>query len=83
MNWDYHLQPHVERELSKLDQQTRAAVFAALDALMPAMDGPHQPPPGTKVLRHVKPTTWRLRIGDWRVLFRPDASAKVVVVHST
>jgi mRNA interferase RelE/StbE len=81
VNWRLAITPSAERDLSKLDRQTLTTVRSKLEALLPMIEGSHQPPPGTKRLRHTTPETWRLRVGDWRVLYRIDRSARAIIVH--
>lgn len=67
--------PAARRELRQLPRDVAERVAAAIDGLA------HVPrPPGCLVLRHYLPLTWRLRVGDWRVLYEIDDDAGVVTI---
>jgi hypothetical protein len=57
MTWRPFLTDTALRDLKRLDRQTAASIREAVTSLLIDLDGPHQPPPGTKLLRHVKPPT--------------------------
>jgi mRNA-degrading endonuclease RelE of RelBE toxin-antitoxin system len=63
------------RDFGKLDPAMRKRVAAAVERL---------PLGDTRRLSATKPPTWRLRIGDWRVLYvkpEPDVILVVRVQH--
>lgn len=65
--------------LRRLDRTQRARLEAAIDQL--ALD----PAPGPG--RDIRPLQgthglWRLRVGDWRVIFRLDAERHVIQIAS-
>jgi len=64
-----------ERDISRLARQTARRVILAIRALR---ENPR--PPGCLVLRNYHPPTWRIRVGDWRVLYEIDDQASVVTV---
>jgi mRNA interferase RelE/StbE len=39
-------------------------------------------PPGCLLLRDYEPPTWRLRVGDWRILYKIDDEAGLVRVRN-
>lgn len=62
------------RELDALED----AVFARIDLkIMALSDNPR--PPGCKKLKGYK-DTWRIRIGDWRVVYIVDDAARLVSI---
>lgn len=62
------------RELDALEE----AVFARIDLkIMALSDNPR--PPGCKKLKGYK-DTWRIRIGDWRVVYIVDDAARLVSI---
>ena len=72
----YHLEikPSAAKELDALDH----ALFARIDRKILALaENPR--PPGCKKLRGYK-DQWRIRVGDWRVVFIIDDDAKRVSV---
>ena len=62
------------RQARKLDPRTKARIRAAIDALR---DNPR--PPGVRALVH-SPGLLRLRVGDWRVIYRVEDARVVVIV---
>ena len=68
------IKPSAGKELDALDD----ALFARIDRkIMPLAENPR--PPGCKKLRGYK-DHWRIRVGDWRVLYVIDDAAKRVSV---
>ncbi|MCA1817607.1 MAG: type II toxin-antitoxin system RelE/ParE family toxin [Acidobacteria bacterium] len=61
-----------ERDLDKLDRTVLSRVAAAIDAL--TLD---PRPPGCRKLIN-RAGTWRVRVGDWRVLYEVDDAARLV-----
>ena len=69
------IQPHAERHLAKLPPHVAPRIRDAILAL-----GEAPRPPGAKKLRGSR-DTWRVRVGDYRVLFVVDD--RNAVVHVT
>lgn len=68
------LKPSARKELESLPDTVLARVIRKLESLQ------HEPrPPGCKKLRGYK-DSWRIRIGDWRVVYIVDDTAKLVSV---
>jgi mRNA interferase RelE/StbE len=78
--WRIEVKPTAEKRFLKLDKATRRRILQALRDLE-AAEHP---------LRHtnVRALTgellgdYRLRIGDWRILFTPDSAAKTLHVYA-
>lgn len=72
--WSIIVTPRAERELLGLQSQDQQRVRAALDRMVAA--------PSQVDRRKLAGGSgdWRLRVGDLRVLFRPDAPRRVYVV---
>lgn len=69
------IKPSAARELDALDD----AFFARLDAkIMALAENPR--PPGCKKLKGYK-DQWRIRVGDWRVLYIIDAAKLVSITR--
>jgi len=64
-----------ERDLRRLSGEVAGRVSAVIDGL-PRNARPH----GCLLLRDYEPPTWRIRVGDWRVLYEIDDRAGVVTV---
>lgn len=62
-----------ERDMRRLDPPVQRRVFAALDRLA-------EDDPSLDVLKLTGQEQWRLRVGDWRVLFERDESIRVIAV---
>ena len=68
------IKPSAGKELDALDD----ALFARIDRkILVLADNPR--PPGCKKLRGYK-DHWRIRVGDWRVLYVIDDTAKRVSI---
>jgi mRNA interferase RelE/StbE len=69
MIWDWELTKKAEKGLSRIERTMLARVFDALDRLVEevAANSP-MPPTGVKKLTG-QDEVWRLRIGDYRLLF--------------
>ena len=63
-----------QKELNALDD----ALFARIDAKVLALAN-NPRPPGCKKLRDFK-DQWRIRIGDYRVVYTPDDAEKTITV---
>jgi mRNA interferase RelE/StbE len=74
--YSLEIKPAAARELDALD----SAQFARIDRKILALaENPR--PPGCKKLRGYK-DHWRIRVGDWRVVYIVDDAAKRVTVTS-
>ncbi len=74
MTYRVQVTPTAAREFKRLDHQTRTRVRSALTGLA---DEPR--PPGAKKLTGSK-ADWRLRVGDYRILYEVDDPAGTVMV---
>jgi len=73
--WTWRLTPPAERDIKRLDKPVVGRIFDALDRLV--TNFPH----GDVVrLQGISPPEYRLRIGDWRVRFRPDIHDRIAYV---
>ena len=73
MPWTVSIQLPANRQLSKLDQTVRKRVGAAISALTV-----NPRPPGCKKLVGVD--AWRIRVGDWRVIYQIHDKQLIVIV---
>ena len=69
------ISPAAQRDIRRLAAGVADRVVAALRDLR---DNPR--PPGCRLLRDYEPPTWRVRIGDWRVLYEINDDAGAVTV---
>ena len=71
------LSPAAQRDLRRLSPEVNKRVITDLYALA---DDPR--PPGCILLRNRRPPTWRIRVGDWRVLYEIDDDAGLVRIRN-
>ena len=75
MNYQVIVVPRAEKDLRKMPTDVIVRVKESVLALR------QEPrPAGSRKLVNVSPETWRVRIGDWRVLYRIDDQAHMVTV---
>lgn len=67
--------PAAHRDLRRLNGEMADRVEAAIDALA---DNPR--PPGAQMLREWEFRAWRIRVGEWRVIYTIDDGAALVTV---
>jgi mRNA interferase RelE/StbE len=68
--------PTAEKALGKLDKEVRARVLDAVRAL-----AGESRPDGCKKLKGKLRGAYRIRVGDWRVLYVVDDKAKTVLIE--
>ena len=71
--WRVDYVRRAERDMRRLDPPVLRRVFVALERL--ADDDP-----SLDVLKLRGQETWRMRVGDWRVLFERDEAIRVISV---
>jgi mRNA interferase RelE/StbE len=70
--WEREISRRAEQELKRLSPEMKRRVVDALDGLMVA-------PWQGDIKKHAgMPTRYRLRIGDWRLIFQPDEERRAV-----
>lgn len=72
--YSLEIKQSAQKELDALDD----AVFARIDRKILTLAG-NPRPPGCKKLRGYK-DQWRIRVGDWRVVYFIDDGAKLVTI---
>ena len=73
MSWTVILTGSARRDIWRIDPPVAARIFDALNRLATTGQG------DTQRLRGVA-DEWRLRVGDWRVRFRYDATTRTLEV---
>ena len=71
MSWTVEVQRSAEKELANLSSEARTRVAKTLRAMV---ENPF--PPGFKKLKATD--GYRIRVGDYRILFRVDRDARIV-----
>jgi mRNA interferase RelE/StbE len=74
-NYRVHILAHARRELDRLPEPTKTRVERAIRAL-----AVEPRPPGATLLAGTTRPTWRIRIGDYRVLYQIRDDQLIVVV---
>ena len=69
MSWSVRLSRRAEKDLKQIDRGTAARVTAALESYAATERG------DVRKLVDVNPPEWRLRVGEYRVIFARDAAA--------
>jgi len=67
--------PAARRDIAGLSREVAARVERAVDAL-----AGNPRPPGCQLLRDRIPRIWRVRVGDWRILYDIDDGASIVTI---
>lgn len=76
MSWDVTLSRRAEKDLARMDRSAAARIVAALERYAATEQG------DVRKLTDVHPPEWRLRVGDWRVLFsRADPAGALTVLR--
>ena len=80
MSWKIEVKPTAEKSYLKLDKKTRNRIRKALKELE-QKENPF-------IHYNVKPLTgqlqgdYRLRVGDWRLLFTPGKNEKIIHIYA-
>ncbi len=69
------ISPAAQRDIRRLASSVKERVLSTLHALR---DNPR--PTGCRLPRDHSPPTWRVRVGDWRILYEIDDDAGAVTV---
>jgi len=80
MSWKIEIKPTAEKQYLKLDQRTRRRIKTALQKL----EGEEKPlfHPNVKPLTGKLKGDYRLRVGDWRLLFTPEKERKIIYIYA-
>jgi mRNA interferase RelE/StbE len=80
MSWKIEIKPTAEKYYLKLDKKTRKRIKKALQEL--------EQEENPLSCNNVKPLTgklqgdYRLRVGDWRLLFTPERNKKIIYIYA-
>ena len=80
MSWTVEVKPNAEKQYIRLDKKTRKRIKTSLESLENS-DNPF-------INRNVKSLTgelkgdYRLRVGNWRILFKPETENKILHVYA-
>jgi len=77
VTWQVLVDGRARKELESLDESVYLRVKKAILKL-----GEEPRPKGTKKIKGFGEDTWRIRVGDYRVLYRIDDRIKAVIVSA-
>ncbi len=80
MSWKIEIKPTAEKYYSKLDKNTRKRIKEALMRLEESKNPLFQE--NVRALSGELQRDYRLRVGDWRVLFTPERERKSIYVYA-
>ena len=80
MNWTVEIKPNAQKQYRKCDRRTRERIQNALFELEQQDNPLFQP--NVRALTGELRGDYRLRIGNWRVLFSPDSQKKKLFVYA-
>ena len=80
MGWSVSISKPAQRDLKKLDRAVAAKITTALRLLMNEYDQMGRPVQSDVKRMQGTPDHWRLRVGEYRVIFKIDGGALVVLV---
>ena len=80
MNWRIEVKPTAEKSYRRLDKKTRVRIKEALLKLEKS-NNPllHE---NVRALTGELKGDYRLRVGEWRILFTPDTERKAIYVYA-
>ncbi|MEK7546973.1 MAG: type II toxin-antitoxin system RelE/ParE family toxin [Patescibacteria group bacterium] len=76
MKWTLRLSVAAEKDLEGLDNKTRARIIVKLDWLSENFDSIIP-----SVLHAKFREFYKLRVGEWRIVYKIDWTKKIIVVH--
>jgi len=80
MSWKIEVKPTAEKYYLKLDKKTRKRIKKSLLELEKSENPLSHPK--VRALTGKLQGDYRLRMGDWRILFTPDKDAKMLYVFA-
>ena len=80
MSWQIEVKPTAEKQYRKLDKKTRVRIKEALYSLEQAPTPFHHK--DVRALTGELRGDWRLRVGEWRILFTPYSEQKILYVYA-
>ncbi|MBU1672686.1 MAG: type II toxin-antitoxin system RelE/ParE family toxin [Actinobacteria bacterium] len=80
MSWKVEVLPSAEKKYRKLDRKTRSRIVEALRELE-QLENPFIHPDVRTLTGELK-GSWRMRVGDWRILFEPQGESRTLRVYA-
>ena len=80
MSWKTEIKPTAEKSYLKFDRKTRRRIKESILELEKS-ENPLMHPHARPLIGKLR-GDYRLRVGDWRVLFTPDKDQKIIYVYA-
>jgi len=80
MSWKIEIKPTAEKSYLKVDKKTRSRIKKSLLELEKS-ENPLMHPKVRPLIGKLR-GDYRLRVGDWRVIFTPDKDQKIIHVYA-
>lgn len=80
MNWRIEVKPSAVKTYSRLDRKTKQRIKQSLHELELCKNPFHHN--DVKALTGTLHGDYRLRVGNWRILFTPDDTLKILYVYA-
>jgi mRNA interferase RelE/StbE len=80
MSWKIEVKPRAEKSYLKLDQKTRKRIKRSLLELEKS-ENPLVHPKVRPLIGKLR-GDYRLRVGDWRILFTPEKDQQIICVYA-
>jgi mRNA interferase RelE/StbE len=74
--YSIHINRSAEKELTRLPTQVIKRIVRAIDGL-----SQNPRPPGCKKLEAIKESLWRIRVGDYRIIYFIEDAIRIVEVR--
>lgn len=73
-DWRIQYATRAEKDLQKLDTATREDIIRAVDGLL------EKPPQGDLKMLTAMKGLWRIRVGDWRIIYSRNKATKTFLI---
>lgn len=80
MTWRFILSDAASKDLNRLDKQTVTRVYDGIHRLLASLEASVSIIPGARPLINWDPPAWRLRVGDWRVLYSKESDKRLLTI---
>lgn len=80
MKWKFKYSKKAEKQFSKFEQGTKDRIDEKIKEMVEYYNNKEVPRPDTKKLKGKYEGLYRLRVGDYRVLFRMSSKRKIIII---
>lgn len=78
--WKVEFRPSADKQLRKLPREVQAAIITALERLVLEQSNPEEPRASNLKKLAGRGEEWRMRVGDYRVIFERQGDRLVILV---